>query len=243
MNERTTLEKIAPTVEEAIEEGLLELGLEEDQVKVEILDEGNKGFLGLGGRESRVRLTIIEDKSPLEKPVERQEEEKVSYSSSEVLDDDDVLEIAQATVSELLEKMGVYAQVSSEYRVQEDDQSSDTPSVTVNIEGNDLSILVSRRAEILNSLQFITRLIVGKELGHAVNLVVDVEGYRVRRERSLRKLATRMAMQVVKTGRKQSLEPMSPAERRIVHIALRDNEDVYTESRGERPKTESCNPS
>jgi spoIIIJ-associated protein len=88
----------------------------------------------------------------------------------------------------------------------------------------------------LNALQFITRLIVGKELGRSVYMTVDVEGYRVRRERSLRNLAQRMATQAVKAGRRQTLEPMPPAERRIIHIELRDNKEVITESVGEDPK-------
>ncbi|KAA3642154.1 MAG: hypothetical protein DWQ07_24215 [Chloroflexi bacterium] len=85
-------------------------------------------------------------------------------------------------------------------------------------------------------MQYITRLIVGKELGRSTHLIVDVEGYRMRRERSLRQMAQKMARQAVRSGRRQSLEPMSPAERRIIHIELRDNEDVYTESEGEDPR-------
>jgi spoIIIJ-associated protein len=82
-------------------------------------------------------------------------------------------------------------------------------------------------------MQYITRLIVGREVERRVNLVVDVEGYRVRRERSLRKLAERMAERAVTTGRRQVLEPMPAAERRIIHVALRDRTDVMTESIGQ----------
>ena len=86
-----------------------------------------------------------------------------------------------------------------------------------------------------NSLQYITSLIVGREVGHWVPLVIDVQGYRERRERQLRQMATRMAEQVAKTGRRISLEPMSATERRIIHLALRDNSQIMTESIGEEP--------
>jgi spoIIIJ-associated protein len=105
----------------------------------------------------------------------------------------------------------------------------------VDVEGDDLSILIGKRSETLNALQYITRLIVGKELERSVLIIIDVEGYRSRRERQLRQLAQRMAEQAIKTGRRQILEPMPPNERRIIHIELRGNKQVETESRGEEP--------
>jgi len=95
---------------------------------------------------------------------------------------------------------------------------------------------VLRRLERLNALQFITRLIVGKELGRAVPLILDVEGYRKRREKQLRRMARRLADQVARTGRKVVLEPMPANERRIIHITLRDDPRVTTESIGEEPR-------
>ncbi len=106
----------------------------------------------------------------------------------------------------------------------------------MDINGKDLSILIGRQAETLNALQYIASLIVGKELGHSLPLIVDVEGYRKRRQQQVRYLARRMAEQAVKTGKRQVLEPMPANERRIVHIELRDNPDVTTESVGEEPR-------
>ncbi|MCK5429698.1 MAG: KH domain-containing protein, partial [Anaerolineales bacterium] len=105
--------------------------------------------------------------------------------------------------------------------------------IYLDINGKDLSILIGRQAETLNALQYITSLIVGKELGRSVTLIVDVEGYRLRREQQVRQLARRMAEQAVKTGRRQVLEPMPANERRFVHIELRENPEVTTESIGE----------
>jgi spoIIIJ-associated protein len=107
--------------------------------------------------------------------------------------------------------------------------------IQVDISGNDLSILIGRQAETLNALQYITSLIVAKELGQWVTILVDVQGYRARRENQLRKLARRLADQAIKSGRRQVLEPMPANERRYVHLELRDHPDVTTESIGEDP--------
>ena len=116
---------------------------------------------------------------------------------------------------------------------QSDDQR--VQPVLIDIEGNDLSFLIGRKAETINALQYIASLIVSRELGRWVPLQVDVQHYRQRREDEVRKLARRIADQVVATGRNQSLEPMPPNERRYVHIELRDHDQVVTESVGQDP--------
>jgi spoIIIJ-associated protein len=244
---RTNLEVIAPTIEEAIEKGLEDLGLPEEAVEVEILDEGSRGLFGIGSRQARVRLTI---KSEEEKESERAPVQQASMNT-EVgqappepprtavpvipgIEADFVLEVARDTVNELLEKMRVRAVVTAEYG-EPDDARSRVP-VLVNVNGDDLSILIGRHAETLNALQYIASLIISKEIGRSIPLVVDVEGYRARRESQLRQLARRMAEQAVRTGRRQVLEPMPANERRIVHIELRDHSEVTTESVGEEPR-------
>jgi len=241
--QRPTLEKIAPTTEEAIEQGLADLGLPREAVNIEILDEGTKGLFGLGTRQARVLLTIKGDTEPASEVVavdgeESQPEENIVVSEPEKVeesalpaDDDQDLQVARDTVAELLEKMKVIAEVSASY-IEDDDYNGRKP-IMVNIHGDDLSILIGRKAETLNALQYITSLIVGKELGRSVPLSVDVEGYRTRRKEQLKKLAHRLADQVVQTGRSQALEPMTPSERRTIHIELRDHPDVYTESAGD----------
>jgi spoIIIJ-associated protein len=240
--QRPTLEKIGPTIEAAIEDGLAELGLPEDAVEVEILDEGNKGLFGLGTRQARVRLTIKRtleteadevppepEKSHIEEPVVA--EPPIDDVETSSVDDDYPLQVAKSTVIELLEKMKVSADVTARY-IDEDDYNGRKP-ILVDIHGDDLSILIGRKAETLNALQYITSLIVGKELGRSVPLSVDVEGYRTRRQKQLKQLAQRIADQVVETGRSQALEPMPPSERRIIHIELRHHPEVYTESAGD----------
>ena len=149
-------------------------------------------------------------------------------------DEDFVLNTSRDVVSELLEKMKVRARVTAEYGPA--DEARGRIPVRVNILGDDLSILIGRQAETLNALQYIASLIISKEIGQSIPLVVDVEGYRSRRENQLRQLARRMADQAIKTGRRQILEPMPASERRIIHIELRNNPQVSTESIGEEPR-------
>lgn len=239
--ERTTLEKIADNIEEAIADGLAELGLSENEVEIEVLDQGSKGLLGMGARQARVRLTVAaeEEEETSSDPKPARVARPAARQAAKELDPDQLqntISIAEETVRELLDKMHVTAEVSSRMGELAADEQHQNPPIVVEIEGDDLSYLIGKKAETLNALQYITRLIVGKEVGQATNIVVDVEGYRTRRERNLRQLAERMAKQALNTGNDQALEPMNPAERRIVHIALRDFDGVYTESAGDEPR-------
>jgi len=239
MNERTTLEKIAPTVEEAVAEGLAELNLPAEAVEVEVLDSGSRGLFGVGGRQARVRLTIKgaqpvgpEAGAPAPEPIPAPVPAIEPAPEPSFFEEDELLSLAEKTVSELLAKMKIEAKLSVSYG--EADEDGRRP-VWVELHGDDLGVLIGRRAEILNALQYIVNLIVSKQLEHWVQIVVDVEGYRNRREVNLRKMARQMADQAVQTGRRQVLEPMSAADRRIIHLELREHPEVITQSIGEEP--------
>ncbi len=244
--QESTLEVIAPTVEEAIEKGLDDLELSIDDVEIETIDEGSKGFLGIGIRQARILISlkpgieseIFQKAASLareQKAVESKitDSEKKPASPASYNGEDPVLRVARETVSELLEKMQVGAQVTSTFTDTVDENGE--AGVLVEVTGDDLSILIGRKSETLNSLQYVTSLIIGKKLSRWIPLMIDVEGYRGRRERQLKQLALRMAEQAVATGRRQILEPMPANERRIVHLALRDHPQVMTESTGEEP--------
>ncbi len=232
--ENTNLEIIAPTVEEALERGLAELGLTEDAVHVEVLDTGSKGLFGLGGRQVRVRITV-KDLSSLQPETStlstssnlRQIENRLPNDEQ-----DKVLDLTERVVSELLHKMKVTAQVSAHQGEMDEDGRQ---PINVDIRGNDLGILIGRKAEILNALQYIVNLIVSKQMERWVQIIVDVEGYRIRRESQIRQMASRMAEQALLSGKRQILEPMNAAERRLVHLELRNYPDVVTQSIGEDP--------
>jgi len=224
-NNRATLEVIAQNVEEAIEKGLSDLGLTRDAVEIDVLDEGGSGILGFGSRQARVRISILgegedQDLGETQTPIQE-------------ANPDETLNLVEEIVSELLDKMNLEATVEARYG-EKSDNLPYTP-ILVDISGNDLSILIGRRAKTLNALQYITRLILGKELEHGTPLSIDVEGYRERREQQVRQLARRVADQVADTKREQALEPMPPNERRLAHLELQDETQVYTESVGQEP--------
>jgi len=259
MNERTTLEIIAPTVEEALAQGLAQLGLPADAVSVEVLDAGNKGLFGLGGRQVRVRLmvnsaatnelskemmaettssaTALNHRSSTKVNIESlsksSEKGTDTIKKSDISSDDHdpILDKTESVVSKLLYQIGMQAQVSAHYG----ETHHDRRPIMVDIRGNDLGVLIGHRGETLNAFQYISSLMVGKEAQQFIQLIVDIEGHRDRRERQLRQLARRMADQVTKTGRKLTLEPMPAAERRIIHMELRDHPAVTTQSSGEDP--------
>ncbi len=146
--------------------------------------------------------------------------------------DQEEAEIAQSVMLELLELMGLEnVQVKVERATPAPGEKN--PPWVLNVRGKDADILIGRRGETMDALQRVTRLIVGREMSSWVHLVVDVEGFKARRADSLRRLALRMADQVVETDRRAVLEPMPPHERRVIHVALRDHPQVFTESVGE----------
>lgn len=243
------IESSGNSVEEAIAAGLETLGVEQDAVTIEVLDEGSRGVLGIGSRPARVRLVIElvtppDEEQPLSmapvatpepSPVAEVEEKLVEEPAAAPTTVEDELRsvapVARQTLEEILEKMGIQAHIEDYIKQPQDEE--DYHKLVLNVRGRDLGVLIGRRGETLDSLQFLTRLIVGREVERWVNLVVDVEGYRARRERSLRQLAQRMAERAVATGRRQVLEPMPAAERRIVHVTLRNHAEVATESVGQ----------
>ena len=223
---KTSLEVIAPTVEEAIARGAEELGIPKDDLQVEVLDEGGKGFLGISARQARIRLSIgIPDSS------DEQHAPEASTIAGSTDEDSEAVRAAHDTVVELVQRLGLEAQVTAEWG--EKDPKARIRPLLVDVQGEDLGILIGRGGETLTALQYISRLIVAKELQRPVAVVIDIEGYRARREEQLGRLAQKMAAQAADLDQTMELEPMPPNERRIIHVALRDNPAVTTESIGE----------
>ncbi len=139
-------------------------------------------------------------------------------------------EEAEQLVSELLDYfLGAMGVVAETYIRDDDDEGS----LVFEIEGQDAGLLIGRRGETLQSLQFLVRMITSRQLGRKAYVVIDIEDYRERRIQMLHRLARRTAGRVASSGREDGLEPMSPAERRIVHMSLAGHPEVRTESEGE----------
>ena len=197
IHEARSIEVKGKTVDEAIFNGLDQLGLSIDQVNVEILHEGSKGIFGLG-KSAQVRLT-----------------EKDSPAKD-----------AENFLNTLFEKMHVGATANA---------TEGEEAIKINIEGDSTGILIGRRGETLDALQYLTSLVVNRDREEYTRVSLDTENYRKKREETLIRLANRIAAKVAKTGRKVVMEPMNPYERRILHSALQGNPKVETVSEGEEP--------
>jgi len=248
------------SVEAAISAGLAALQLTREKVDVEVIRPGSRGVLGIGAEDSVVRLTelrpgavratpevapqpAVEPRpAPAPKPEQppapraqpRAEPSRAPSGTPAELNDKELAaaEQGKAFLSGLLERMGLRASV--EIVAQTDAEADEDDRVPVlNIVGDDLGMLIGRQNETLSAMEFITRLAVNQQSHSRSQFTVDVGGYRAKRAEALRKLAFRMADQCAQSGRTVSLEPMPPAERRIIHMALRDHPKVITQSVGE----------
>ncbi len=166
-------------------------------------------------------------------PLGSHEDIDENWAEEGVLSDEELAEDARVgaeTLQELLGYLQVDAKVIAKRAKAEDGEAQ---HFMLEIQGRELGALIGRRGETLAALQYITRLIASRDLERRARIVIDVEGYKSRREAQLRRMAKRIAEQAVQSGRTVSLEPMPPHERRIIHLALRDNPNVTTESVGE----------
>ena len=215
MEEATEIIMSARTVDEAIELGLKELDADRDEAEVEILSKGKAGFLGIGAEVARVRVTRISaGRNAAGMPATGDGETTAAG-------------VATAAVGRILEAAGV--NVTRTLRADDDPESG---GPIIDLAGEDSGLLIGRRGQTLQALQFLVNLIVRKQF-EGVRVMLDVENYRQRREFQLRDMATKVAVRVTQTNRSITLEPMPPADRRIIHTSLTDNPDVSTESTGE----------
>lgn len=222
-----SIEAVGNTIEEAIARGLDVLNVERRAVTIDVLSAP-------GSREARVRLTRkpiepaappVMSAAPAEEPIAAEAAPQAELSPDAA--------VAQRVLSALLAKMRITTQVEARLMdLLSDQDRQDGPTLVLNIQGGDLGGLIGRRGETLEDLQYLTRLLVAKELGRYINLVLDVEGYKSHREQMLQQLAQRMAERVTTSHKPTSLEPMPANERRIIHLTLRDHPHVRTESVG-----------
>lgn len=248
MTSSTGAEFHGKTVEEAIQAGLAALGLKQSQVTIEVLSKGSRGLLGFGAEDARVRITPIAAPPPPAPPAAQPAPPPSaavqptpppapaptprSSAAPAVPADAEAVAAAVELLQGMLDHMGVRATVRVVERKGTAEEGDEAP-IVLNIEGEDLGVLIGRRSETLGAIQYLLRLMVNHRLRRWVNVEVDVQGYKARREDQLRKLAVRMAEKAVSSGRAVTLEAMPARERRIVHIALRNYPGVTTQSFGE----------
>ena len=250
--------KTGKTVDEAVREALSELNITRDNAEIEVLDEGQKGFLGLiGSKDATVKVwpKVDETKSILNEIFN--EEIEPETSQEVVQNTDDELEIEDEEVStdevhmeeaiktldeeneEILsaarEFLGKILETLELDNIVEMELENNTLNVNVNGDENRLGILIGKRGVTLDSIQYILNLIVNKKSSRYIRVNLDSSGYRDKRKKTLENLAGKMANKVLKTGRSIKLEPMNAYERKIIHTALQDFEGVLTHSEGKDP--------
>ena len=211
----------AKTVDEAVQKALAELGVSKEEATIEVISEGAGGFLGLGSKDAEVKVTA---------DIAEEEEEVVYYGDDESFEGDAVSEAEDAAVrfvAEVLSGIGIHGNMDS-YR--EDD------AIYISVSGGDCGAAIGRHGETLDAISYMTNLIANKHSEERVHVHLDVGGYRKHREQVIKNLVDHAVSKVRKTGRKVVMEPMSPAERRIVHSYLQDTEGVSTHSEGEEPR-------
>ncbi len=193
------MEKNAKSVEEAKAAILAELGVSESEVEFKVIEEGSKGFLGIGSKEAVVEATLIEPE----------------------------VSIAKAFLAGVLAKMNIEVEITAKL--------NDEGDVCIELEGDNLGIIIGKRGDTLDSLQYLTSLVVNRESDKYLKVIIDAENYREKRREALVALAERLAAKVERTGKRHTLEPMNPYERRIIHSCLQGYENITTRSVGEDP--------
>ena len=239
--------KEAPTVAEAVDAALEELGVQQDAVAYEILEEPGKKIFGIGSeRAARVRVWIKEDylqrlesaksgdNETVDEIVEQVDEPlpaelrvaEVSELSDEELDR--VADTAVKALKTILGSFGIEGSAVEEYE-------GDEGEIILDVIGGDLALLIGRHGRTLDALQTLVSAITSRELGFRHPVVVDVEGYRHRRRQKLEDIARRSADRSASQHIPIRLRPMTAYERRVVHVALRDDRRVKTQSEGQDP--------
>lgn len=194
----TKTEKTAKSVDEAKKLALDELGIDEKDAIINVIDEGSKGFLGLGSKGARV--------------------------SAEAVDANAI--IAKTFLSQIFSAMNMEVQI---------DAKTGPDSLDVEMSGEHMGLVIGKRGDTLDALQYLTSLVVNHESEDRVRVILDTENYREKRRSALLALSERLADKVARSGKKYTLEPMNPYERRIIHSSLQSNSEVTTFSIGEEP--------
>ena len=222
-----TVIKTGKTVDEAIEAALSELGCTKEQATIEVVEEGTEGgFLGLGRKDAEVKVTFNSEESGEAAPAAESDDDTY-FGDDESFEGDAVSEAEDAAanfVAEVLSGIGIHGNMDS-YR--EDD------TIFISVTGSDCGAAIGRHGETLEAISYMTNLIANKHSEQRVHVYLDVGGYRKHREQVIKGLADKAVSRVRRSGRKVTMEAMSPAERRIVHSALQGDRYVTTYSEGE----------
>lgn len=208
-----SVETEGKTAEEAIHKACEELGAPRQELEIEVLSNGSSGFLGMGAKNARIRATVKEKSAP---PISE-------ARPLRAVSDPQAAETAKKTLQDILRLLEVEATV---------DLKEESERILLNIKGDGSGLLIGRKGQTLDALEYLINKIVHKDAEDKKRIVVDTENYRFRREDSLVKLAQRLAEKAKRLGRPVTISPMSAHDRRIIHLALQDDKTLRTWSTG-----------
>ncbi len=217
------IEVTGKTVDDAITEACQTLSVTSDRLDYEVIEAGSNGFLGFAVKPAVIKARIkdeIAQESVKETKKETKKESKQNSVTDETPND------PKEFLSKVFDAMGMTVQIDVERTDEE---------INIELSGDDMGVLIGKRGQTLDSLQYLTSLVVNKGSSSYTRVKVDTENYRVRRKETLENLAKNLAYKVKRTKRPVTLEPMNPYERRVIHSALQNDKYVSTHSEGEEP--------
>ncbi len=247
-NEMEYMEFKGKTKNDAITEACRHFSIPSDKLDYVVIDEGKAGFLGMGAKPAVIKARVKEQNDEVIEPVKLTEtpvmasaaavaektenSEKnantVNKERTETTGDIDVESVAKKFLDDVFAAMGIAAEISAKY-------NESLKSLEVELNGDEMGVLIGKRGQTLDSLQYLISLVVNKGTSEYIRVKVDTENYRQRRRETLENLAKNIAYKVKRTRRPVSLEPMNPYERRIIHSALQNDKYVTTHSEGDEP--------
>ncbi len=266
------IEQTGKTISEAVEAACVKLGVGLSEVEYKVIDEGSKGFLGIGARPAKVVVTcdslsdetkevvkeILEASKPENKPVETPKREVIKKdipvkevpvkAEPEITKEDEtpvaaevqseranlteedkaaIIKVAVDFIKQVLNAINMEIEFETDF--------VDNKQIIIEMKGEDMGAIIGKRGQTLDSLQYLTNLVVNKGEYPYMNVTLDTEGYRARRKETLERLAFNLAKKAKHNRRNVSLEPMNPYERRIIHATLQNDRYVTTYSEGVEP--------
>lgn len=227
------IEVLGKTLDDAITEACQKLSVTSDRLDYEIVEKGSAGFLGIASKNAVIRARIKSDESI---KVAREAEQLTKETIKKVMDIDKKISVESNSEivdsKEFLNKVFNAMNLEVEIDIKMNEVKNE---IEIELFGKEMGVLIGKRGQTLDSLQYLTSLVVNKGKENYIRVKVDTENYRKRREETLENLAKNLAYKVKRTKRPVTLEPMNPYERRVIHSVLQNDKFVSTHSEGEEP--------
>lgn len=236
----------AKTLDDAITEALVQLGVTSDQLDYEVIEKGSAGFLGIGMKQAVIKARkkqeepVVEVKKEIKEETKKERKEEIKVKKEEVVTEHHLKEtklssVEQTTIDDCEKFLQDVLKAMDMKDVKIHSEVDEEGALGIDMEGSNMGILIGKRGQTLDSLQYLTNRVANKMQDGYVRVKLDTEDYRRRRKQTLENLAKNIASKVKRTRRPVSLEPMNPYERRIIHSALQGDPAIATHSEGEEP--------